>query len=183
MKGLSARSLIDALPIVDENILVEAAKQPLLFIRASMYRVIKMRKRSQANAKGDYVRARLAMGIRGKKNQLGEKVTEGTLKEKVECDSSVRQLRKEVDLAFAEEEFAKLILEAMRMRRDAIRIIADAKVYEGGRETAEVERVDARRQLVEKARQLEHNRRSLRHKRRSLGIVDNDASLDDAVPY
>lgn len=150
----TARELIEQLAILDENVLAEAARQPQQFMRVARYRVSKMRKRSQAVAAVEYQRYRKALAIRAAKNSEGEKITEGAIKERVELSSRTQALRDVMERSFAEEELAKLLLEAYRIRRDSIRIIAEAQVYEASRETAEIEKVTARQKLAAEARKL-----------------------------
>jgi hypothetical protein len=156
---INSESLISHLGLVDENILAEAAKQPILFIDAARYRVAAMRRRAQINAELDYKRSRIALTIRARKDAAGEKkFTEAALKEKVESQTVIRELRDKTERSYEAEEFSKLILEAYRMRRDAIRIIAEAQVAEGMRGSSEVERVEQNRRLHNVARELDTKR-------------------------
>jgi len=156
---VGSKELIERLSIVDENVLAEAAKQPLLFIDAARYRVGKMRKRAQADAALDFNRSSLGLKIRKKPSE--DRVTEGAIKSLIDIDPTTRSLRAALDEAEAEEELSKLILEAYRYRRDAIRILAEAHVYEGIKESSEVERAETRRKLSRKARELEDRRSKL----------------------
>ena len=144
--------------MLDENILAEAARQPQLFVRASRYRVEKMRDRAVAAARLDHLRSELALRIRAKKNEAGEKITEAALKERLERHSQHRKLREEMERAYEQEELSKLLLDAYRQRRDAIRILADARNYEAIRGTAEIERIESQRKLRKRARELEQIR-------------------------
>ena len=162
MANLSAQALIAKLALVDENILADAARQPLLFINAARYRVSTMRRRATASAALDAGRASLALRIRAKKEgDGGKKFTEAALKEKLENHSAVRALRADLDRAYEGEEFSKLILEAYRMRRDAIRVIAESQNIEGMRGGHEVERAEQNKKLRSRARRLEEQRRYL----------------------
>lgn len=154
--NITSKSLIEKLTVVDENILAEAARQPLLFVDAARYRVHKMRRRAQADAALDY--ARSSLGLKTRKAPSEDRLTEGAVKAIIDTDKNICVLRAGLDEAEAQEELAKLILEAYRYRRDAIRILAEARVYEGMRETAEVEKIETRRKLSRKARELEDRR-------------------------
>ena len=153
---MTAKELIARLPLVDTNILDEAAKQPGLFADAALYRVEKMRQRAEAISQLDYFRAKLALHIRASKDEKGQKITEGALKERLEVNKTHRALRVGMERAYEEEEFSKLLLEVLRQRRDGIRIIAEARMYDST--PNEVERV-VRRKLVGDARRLEQQRR------------------------
>lgn len=156
-----AEELIKKLAIIDSDIRREAMNQPTLFIEAARYRVDKMQERARIGAELESTRASLAVNIRNKKNAQGEKITEGGLKERLEKHSAIKTLRDRSDRAYEDEEFAKLLLEAYRQRRDGIRIIADMESYEGFKEGAEVERMDQRRKLTGTARKLQSRRRQI----------------------
>lgn len=151
---MTGKDLLGQLPVLDENILAEAVRQPLLFVEAARYRVQKMRKRALAGAKLEAERARIALKIRNKKNAQGDKMTEGALKERLETSPLIQNLRRASDAAYEEEEWAKLILEAYRQRNSAIKVVAEAETYEGHREGAVIERGEQHRKLVASARRL-----------------------------
>ena len=157
--ALTSDQLIKELSVLDENVLAEAARQPALFIDAARYRVSKMRKRAQANAALEARWSHLALRIRAQKNEEGERrLTEAALKASVESRRSVKELRAGLERAYEEEEFSKLILEAYRMRRDAIRIIAEAQNIEGIRGTKELEHIEQRNRLRKEAECLDRRR-------------------------
>ena len=156
--AVQAESLIGKLPLVDENILAEAAKQPILFIEAARYRVTAMRVRAKAVAELEARKSTLALRIRAKKTSA-RSITENAIKETVESQKSVIALRDRVEKAYALEEFSKLILEAYRQRRDAIRIIGETQIAEGIRGSHEVDRLEQSRKLRNRARDLEERRR------------------------
>ena len=161
MKKVTADSLIEALEIVNENVQIEAMRQPGLFVDAARYRVEKMRERAVVSAELDAWRAHLAMTTRNKKGKKGEKITEGALKELLELSPRNKRLRGESDRAYEHEELSKLILEAYRQRMSALKIIAEAQVFEGMREGSEIERQEQSRKLRNTARKLLDKRRSI----------------------
>jgi hypothetical protein len=157
--ALPSQVLIAKLPIVDADIRREALNQPLRFLEAARYRVAKMRavSRCKAALEAGYSEVNLQVRARGKRD-AAEKLTEGHIKAKILLNKQVRRLQQDLQTAEEREEFSKLLLEAYRMRRDAIRIVAEMQNYEGVRETAEVERIEQNRRLENKAREL-HRRR------------------------
>jgi len=155
---ISSDVLIGHLALVNENILAEAARQPILFIDAVRYRVAAMRRRSQAVAELDYRKSRLALVIRGKRSAAGEKATNALVDAMVEKHSLVRDLRDKVERSFEAEELAKLILEAYRMRRDAIRVIAESQIAEGMRGASEVERIEQSKRIRNVVRGIDAKR-------------------------
>jgi len=135
---------------------------PDLFVQASRYRVSKMRATYAAKATLDEYEADRGLSVRQRLEDRGEKRTEKDIKSRVIKDKEYKRLRREVHRAEAREEFSKLVLEAFRMRRDAIRIIADHQHWEGGRQAAEVERIEQRKRLINEARELTNRRERLR---------------------
>jgi len=157
--AITAESLIQSLALVDENILAEAARQPILFIDAARYRVAAMRGRAQAAAELDATRSRVALVLRARNSTAGEKkMTDAGVKDKVETQTVVRTLRGSMERAYEVEELSKLILEAYRMRRDAIRVIAETQIAEGMRGSKEVERIEQTRKIHARARTLDARR-------------------------
>lgn len=154
--------LLQDLQIIDENITAEAVRQPLLFIAAARYRVDMMRKRAQLSAELDAVRVGLAISIRNKpvEDEDGKrgKLTEGAIKERIERQPKVKELREALDRAEENEEMAKLILEAYRERKSSINIIAEMQIFEGGKEGADVEREEQRRKLSRRVRTIQDRR-------------------------
>ncbi len=118
---MNADALIEKIPLVDENILEEAARQPMLFVEASRYRVDCMRERARADAHFDYLTARIATLIRDRYRDVGRKISEAQVKELVGSNKKLRLARATLDRALEEEEFSKLLLDAYKQRRDAIR--------------------------------------------------------------
>lgn len=156
---MTSQELIDKLAIIDENILAEAAKQPILFVEAARYRVEKMRERARATAEFETWEAELGLAIRAKYKTSDNKLTETAIKAKIRKHSGTKKRDKELQDSYAEEELAKLILDAYRMRKSAIQVISDMQVLEGNREAADVEKLEARRKLSTTARNLEERRK------------------------
>jgi|SRR5215471_17703801 len=158
---MTSKDLIAKLAIVDQNILAEAASQAILFMDAAMYRVAAMRKRAEAVAAIETRRAQLVLKKRAEKDDVGRKVTEGEIKASVEATKIIGVLRAEVDRAYEKEELSKLILEAYRQRREAIRVIAEAENLGLIRGSKEVENIQQRQKMVSNARDLERKRRRM----------------------
>jgi hypothetical protein len=158
---MTLKEVISRLPIVDENILAEAARQPELFKDAARVRVTKMRKRLAAEAAADHYEAERNLRSRARRDEQGKKPTEGEIKERTACDPKMRRLRRVKDAAFAMEELSKLLLEAYRMRRDSVRVLSEAYNIEGIKDSKEIDRVMEHRKLTSRARSLEERRRNL----------------------
>lgn len=152
--------LVEHLSVIDEDIRTEAVRQPALFIEAVRYRVSRMRKRAQANAEFEAFVSRRGLVIRARSQGGKDRVTEGAIKARVQKHPKYRLLQSAVSDAEADEEFSKLLLEAYRMRRDAIKILADAQNYEAGRSVMDFERKDIVRKLSNEARRVQQARRN-----------------------
>ncbi len=153
----TSNELIQRLSVIDENIRKEAVLQPLLFVDLARYRVAKMRERCQAEAALQAFDAERGLSLRA--NKRGEKVTEGYFKSRLQKHPRHRQLVAALDKAEQREEFGKLLLEAGRMRNSAIKIVAEAQIFEGGRSSMDLERQSANRRLSVEARKLYNRRR------------------------
>jgi hypothetical protein len=157
MKPVS--DIISGLAIVAENIDEEAIVQPLLFVEAARYRVYRMRVRAQAETALDQVTGELGLHIRARKAGGSERITNDYIKSRVQKHPRFRRLQSELQQAEQKEEFSKLLLEAYRMRRDAIKIVAEAQAAEGLRQVSGIERESATRRLRIEARRLQARRR------------------------
>jgi hypothetical protein len=155
MKTLS--EIIDGLAIVAENIDEEAIMQPMLFVDAARYRVAKMRVRAQAETTLDQLSSELGLTIRAR-GSGGERITNDYIKSRIQKHPKFRRLQTELQEAEQKEELSKLLLEAYRMRRDALRIVAESQAAEGLRQVSGIERESATRRLKSEARKL-HARR------------------------
>lgn len=155
------RELVRQLPIIDENILAVAAEQPLWFLQAARFRVTMMRRHAAADAALEQFYVERGLKMREKYSE--NKVTESFIKSHVMGSEKYRVLKDDVKDAEASEEFSKLLLEAYRMRRDAIKIIAEADHAETGRAGVELARSRADKQLRKETRRL------LKHQERQEG--------------
>ena len=123
--------LIEKLDFEEEDAEGAAREQPSLLLEVARFRVQKMRRRIQSEMAFDTAKARARLKLRAKKS-AGAKLTETAISDKVLLRSSVRLALKKSNRAKWEEEFTKLLLEAYRQRKDAIRIIIDARWAETG---------------------------------------------------
>lgn len=151
-------TLIGRLVIVDVNVKNEAMEQPMLFIQAARYRVARMRDVSRAKSELEATMSGLSLVVRAK-GRGQERMTEGYVKARILKNPKTKLLQRALQKAEEREEFSRLLLEAFRMRRDAIRIIAEMQNYEGIRGTAEVERLEQNRKLANTALKLHRRQR------------------------
>jgi hypothetical protein len=155
MEGpITSAVLIRRLPLLEGNILVEAARGPSYFREAARYRVACMRDRLRADMALDIYKAKLGLHIRARRTIQGKKVTEAHIGQILITSKRVQALQRSAHQAIAREEMSKLILESYRQRKESIQIIAQARFAEGAPESQEVDRI-VRRQMVRRARELE----------------------------
>jgi hypothetical protein len=104
-----------------------AIKQPELFWMAGRLRVQAMHKRAIHELELEGLRAKVGVRARSKRDDKGRReFTEGHVKSKIETDERVQKLRKKLLQDEELEEATKQLLDTYRMRRDIIRVIADA---------------------------------------------------------
>lgn len=117
--------LLARLDFSPEAVVTAAAEQPILFLKAARYRVTRMRNRLQAAMQCEEVRADKAMALRSNARSSGERITEGAIAELLTVSPAVKNAQDVANTATEEEEFAKLLLEAFRHRRDCLKVIGD----------------------------------------------------------
>lgn len=146
--------LAEKLRFVDENIKETVKNQPMLFLDAGRYRVKCMRNRAVAVAAVDSMRARVATAIRNDKNSAGLKMTEGALKEQIELDPEIQDLRDAQSEAYEDEEMGKLLVEAWRQRNSAVKNLVEMMLAEGASGSYQLEREVQTRAMNNKAQDL-----------------------------
>lgn len=122
-KPVDVIRLIDQLDFSEEEVEHAAMEQPRLFLEAARLRVQKMRKRAQAKMAFESEKARTRIH------------TVGTVQHKADKSILVKTVRvaeRRLEAALREEEFTKALMEAFRERKDATRIIVDARWAEAG---------------------------------------------------
>ena len=124
-RAVDLSELIEVLDIADGDVLEAARKQPKLFLAAVNYRIQQMRKSNQQKSALEVYRSQLATKFRAARKEAGDRVTEGQVQERLLRDKQYLAMQREVDVAEEREEWAKLLLDAYRMRRDALKIMAD----------------------------------------------------------
>lgn len=149
--------LIEQLSVIDENINAEAVRQPALFMDAVRLRVACMRRRAQAEAELESFVMRRSLVIRTQ-SAGKERATEGFIKARVHKHPKFKQYQSALIDAQAEEELAKLLLEAYRQRNSAIKILAESQNYEANKSVMDFERKDATRKLSNRARQIQQSK-------------------------
>lgn len=119
------KELLKQLDFSDVGVNVAAAQQPTLFRYAARRRIRALRQLNEAKNRYKVESAVVAQKIRHEARVNGDKMTEGALEELLFLDDKVQALLAAQNRAEEDDEGSKLLLEAFRMRRDAIKVVAD----------------------------------------------------------
>lgn len=117
--------LLDGLSFTVEGAVEAALEAAMLFEKAASYRVEKMRLRAAAEMALEQIRAELELLYRKEAAEEGDKITEKNVNAKLAIDPKVQTAQVWLDNHLADEEYAKLLLEAYRMRRDSMKAVVD----------------------------------------------------------
>lgn len=143
------KKLLRSLDFADEDITRAAAETPSLYLSAGRFRVQKMKERMGALRRLDVAHAEEGLRLRKERNPQGrKKYTEPQIKEKIVVALDVRLKRRRLDRAYEEEEFAKILLDSYRYRKDALRVIVEGNLAEGAGELREAKENMVRRDMV-----------------------------------
>ncbi len=150
-------TLVKSLDFIDEEVADAAKRQPAFLLVAGIYRVRKMRKKQRREAKLKLYRAQKAKQIRTDLSELGQRVTDKQVEERLSRSKTIIELTRLLEEAEQEEEFAKLLLDSWRMRGSSLKIVADlvgAEVYVSrrmdGSDGSETELARIRKKIKEK---------------------------------
>ena len=124
---VTLEDLLDRLSFSEENVQSAVLEQAKLFFSAADYRIKKMRKYQEAKARLEQIRIHESLKLREKNSnpEKGKKaLTEKYLSDLVEQKQIIKEARAQLDQSERLEEWAKLLLEAYRQRRDSLRVYA-----------------------------------------------------------
>lgn len=154
-KPVNLRGLIENISFNPDQLEDAALEQPGLYLEASRYRTLKMRKSKSRELQLDLVRAELGLQYR-KKRQTGDKMTEAAIKEAVMLEPEMTDAQKALNKAEEEEEFAKGLVEVFRQRLHVLNILKDIRISEAPNVVKRVRNemaVGQMRKAAEKARE------------------------------
>lgn len=117
--------LVNRLDFEPTQVVDAAAENPSLFLRAANIRIEQMRKRNQAKAAREERRAEVALHLRQDARETGERITESAIEQMLLVNPTIKPLSEALERAEEAEEYAKLLVEAFRMRRDCLKIISE----------------------------------------------------------
>ncbi len=121
---MSINQILDQIDFEDEEVEHAARTLPKLFLETARYRVRVLRNRQAAEQEYDAARVDTAIRARVHAMESGTKITEAAIKELVDSDDNVRSCIRRVRHAQQLEEFAKLLVECLRMKKSAVTVVA-----------------------------------------------------------
>lgn len=124
--------LVKNLHFSDEQTSEAARLQAPLFLCAAIFKVQKQKRKQKYEAKLKLLRSQLAKKVRNELAELGQRVTDKQVEETLSRKSEIIKLQNKLDSCEQEEEFGKLLIEAMRMRSTSLKIVSEligAEVY------------------------------------------------------
>jgi len=131
-ESVDIKTLLEKLSFVEEETGPAAREQPMLYLYAARLRVQALRRTEKAKAALKLIRSQKAAKIREEVAGSGERATEGRVGELLTVSKVIQKAEEELRIAEEQEEYTKHILEAYRMRRDALKVVVEllgAEVY------------------------------------------------------
>jgi hypothetical protein len=119
------KALLANLSFSPENVVQAAVTTPGMFRDAAEYRKLCLFERNQAKMLFEREEATYALKMRKIGRDTGTKVTEGEISAKVAANLRMVPLIQARDRAEENEEFSKLVVDAVRVRRDCLRMISE----------------------------------------------------------
>ena len=118
-------SILDKLGFSPDNVVQAASSNPLLFRDAIDFRQKCLSERTRAKAILERTEAECELAIRKDHRDRGEKITEGNIEILTTLDADVATAKDLFSKAEEADEYSRLIVEAVRMQRDCLKIVAD----------------------------------------------------------
>lgn len=115
-------SLLDRLGFQPENVIQAASETPEMFREAIEFRRACLARRNQAEMVYERSKAEASLRIRTLARETGEKTTEDQIKSQTLLQVEVAAAATAFAQAEEFEEYSKLVLEAVRIRRDSVQV-------------------------------------------------------------
>lgn len=131
-QAIDVNALLKALDFDEAQAVEAASKQPRLYFQASQLRVQFMRKRIMLQSRTDIIKARLSLQVRAELIAKGEKPIAALVSAGVLTHPDYEAHLVKLERAREKEEAAKMLVEAFRQRRDALKIVGDQNRAEFG---------------------------------------------------
>lgn len=114
-----------------EDVVQAAAENTRLFRQAVDYRMEQVKRRNVAKMQQEEAEAEAELLLRADARDTGEKITENHIKAHLLVDPKLHDLREVRNHADEREEYSKLLIEMVKMRRDCLQIIQGLAMTEG----------------------------------------------------
>lgn len=124
-RSTDLESLLKGLDFTADNVVDAATRNAVMFMRAVEYRIRCMHGRVEAKMRLESSCAAMDAELRKEARDLGEKITEKGIEQRLTLDKLISERKDKFSEAEELEEYAKLLVEAYRMRRDCLKIVGD----------------------------------------------------------
>jgi hypothetical protein len=123
---VNLEDVLDRLTFSEETLPTAVLEQAALYMEAARFRIRKMRQRQSGELELEQARARKAIFLRATMQKIPGKrgMTETHLNQLLDANPMLNGLKKKIAEAGQIEEWAKSLQEALRMRRDCLKIYA-----------------------------------------------------------
>ncbi len=122
--GRSIGALLGQIDFSPENVVQAASVNSVLFIEAVQHRYESLSKRTAAKMLMEQITAGKDLNLRAEARATGDKTTENQIKATLTMDPEVAEATEKFNKAEELDEYMKLVVEAFRMRRDCLQIVA-----------------------------------------------------------
>ena len=117
-------ALLGQIDFSPDNVVQAAAVNSVLFVDAVGYRYDTLSKRTAAKMLMEQITAGKDLDLRKEARAKGDKITERQIETNLTLDPDVAEAQKNYSKAEELDEYMKLVVEAFRMRRDCLQIVA-----------------------------------------------------------
>lgn len=129
-RSIDVLGIIEQLTFDDANVALANLNQGKLYLDASTLYVQVLRSCADQKAEVSRLRSALSLSIRKNAAASGEKITEGGIEARLSVSPKVRAAEALLRSLEQQQEFVRLLLEAMKMRRDAIKNLSEINASE-----------------------------------------------------
>ena len=150
-------ALLGEIDFSPDNVVTAASVNSVLFIEAAQHRYETLSKKTAAKMLMEQITAGKDLDLRKEARANGDKTTENQIKAALTLDPDVSAATEKFNKAEEMDEYMKLVVEAFRMRRDCLQIVAglvrnemsSQSAYEAGAEKLKANRQKLREKFPE----------------------------------
>lgn len=123
--------ILRRLDFSSEDVVQAAAENTRLFRQAVDYRMEQVKHRNMAKMQLEEAEAAAELLLRADARDTGEKITENHIKAHLLVNPKLHDFREARNHADEQEEYSKLLIDMVKMRRDCLQIIQGLAMTEG----------------------------------------------------